>query len=517
MLRRRFAKLPLDEAGYRKALDFVQEDLIDYIGSNRDIQTGRNLKEDSIERVFSIIQVELMFVSDFLHIKVPTYNYFHWFVIVDSIGFIIVSYIIGSHLELDITDWSSSWKSLGSQGALNQCFFNVIRKGSVVAEIFSSLDQAITELLVFACTLYIQIARVLTAVNSKRWTNFNFTKKYIKDPAKWNRSYRLLAHSYLRKLRYCLANCMKKVSRKARGKNFKGPRFYSSVLDLKPETILFCIKVDVSILTHLPKWIRRIIPTSTPTVHHSTDTKEAILRSLRNNGTGQLTNGETTLKIYGMEHLKLVCHPNDSTTEAILVWNIATTLFHHQECSPHQNNDPRQETTPRRNNNPFDKAQVVALELSSYCHYLVKYLPELLPDEVEWTKGVYETVTKEVLIIPWSCNKKPREKYLCSYILQAMWVQSSVVGKGVMLAKDLMNCADRAQVWRMLADFWAEMMLFIAPSDNVEAHEKLLESGELITQLWALLTHAGIVTRPKPTEHQDHESESNAVTGDTNV
>ena len=52
-------------------------------------------------------------------------------------------------------------------------------------------------------------------------------------------------------------------------------------------------------------------------------------------------------------------------------------------------------------------------------------------------------------------------------------------------------------VWAMLADFWAEIMLFIAPSDNVEGHEKILYRKELITQLWALLTHAGIVTRPK--------------------
>ncbi|KAF3325337.1 hypothetical protein FCM35_KLT10408 [Carex littledalei] len=109
-------------------------------------------------------------------------------------------------------------------------------------------------------------------------------------------------------------------------------------------------------------------------------------------------------------------------------------------------------------------------------------------------------------------------KARCSNALKAMWVESSIVGKGVKLANDLGNCAnDGSLVWTMLAEFWAEMILFVSPSDNVDGHEKNLDRNELITQLWALLTHAGIVTRPKPTEHQDHHSESNVVSGDINV
>ncbi|KAF3325338.1 hypothetical protein FCM35_KLT10409 [Carex littledalei] len=64
-----------------------------------------------------------------------------------------------------------------------------------------------------------------------------------------------------------------------------------------------------------------------------------------------------------------------------------------------------------------------------------------------------------------------------------------------------------------MAEFWAEMILFVAPSDNVDGYEKILERKEFITQPWALPTHAGIVTRPKPTEHQDNESESNVDSG----
>ncbi|KAF3320223.1 putative DUF594 domain containing family protein [Carex littledalei] len=170
----------------------------------------------------------------------------------------------------------------------------------------------------------------------------------------------------------------------------------------------------MSVLLCLPKWIRRIILGSSQTVVFN-NAKEAILRSLRNSG-GRLTNGGTSLRNYQMEHFNWTCRPNGGTTEVILVWHIATTLFHHLEPSPQQNC------------NSFKKDQEVALALSSYCHDLVKYLPELLPDEVDWIEEMYESVTKEILgAIPRSCCQKPTKKDRCNYVLRATWGESSVV------------------------------------------------------------------------------------------
>ncbi|XP_078149456.1 uncharacterized protein LOC144544772 [Carex rostrata] len=512
MLRRRFAKLPVDEGGCKKALDFVLEGIIDYIGSNGDIQTNTNDGErNPIERVFSIMQEELKFVSDFLHIKVTAYHYFVWHIIVDLIG-VNIMFGNGVYLIYTISKRSSAWLYLLSQDAYTHCFFHAFKRGSVVVKIFSRLDLAITILLVVAC-IYIQYTGILTVFDSKRWSNIEFVAKYIKDPTEWNRSYSSLSVSKSSKLLSGLANYIKRMLRKARVKNVKEARVYSSVFDAKVKTILFSIEVDVSSLARFPKWIRKKVSKSSPIVVQSTNAKETILKSLRNSG-GRVTNGETSLKNYGMEHLSWACQPNGSTTEAILVWHIATILFQHQELSPQKNNDPLEESAHQQNNNQFKKEQESALALSSYCLYLVAYLPELLPDEVDWTKEIYESLTKEILAIAMFFDQKPTKTDHCNYVLHAIWGESSVVGKGAMLVKDLMKYADDgAQVWMMLADFWAEMMLFITPSDNVEGHQKILDQEELITQLWALLTHAGIVTRPKPIQNQKNESESNAVTG----
>ncbi|KAJ4730618.1 hypothetical protein LUZ62_040823 [Rhynchospora pubera] len=111
-------------------------------------------------------------------------------------------------------------------------------------------------------------------------------------------------------------------------------------------------------------------------------------------------------------------------------------------------------------------------------------------------------------------TKKPTIKNRCDYAMrEVIWDEKSVLGRGVKLAKLLVYYADNGiEAWRMLSEFWAEMMLFISPSDNVEAHEEILEQEELITQLWALLTHAGILTRPRSTEHPNHGTESYELT-----
>jgi hypothetical protein len=77
-------------------------------------------------------------------------------------------------------------------------------------------------------------------------------------------------------------------------------------------------------------------------------------------------------------------------------------------------------------------------------------------------------------------------------------VNGTILDMGAKLGRELMDMVpDEAQRWKVLADFWGEFILFLAPSDNDDIHAEMLAAGgEFMTHLWALLTHAGILERP---------------------
>ncbi|KAG2645304.1 hypothetical protein PVAP13_2KG363500 [Panicum virgatum] len=66
---------------------------------------------------------------------------------------------------------------------------------------------------------------------------------------------------------------------------------------------------------------------------------------------------------------------------------------------------------------------------------------------------------------------------------------------------------DEALRWNVLAEMWVELLLTVAPSENVSAHvKKLAAGGELITHLWALLTHGGMIKKPSRPCYSDDSS-----------
>ncbi|KAJ1253827.1 hypothetical protein BS78_K176400 [Paspalum vaginatum] len=76
-----------------------------------------------------------------------------------------------------------------------------------------------------------------------------------------------------------------------------------------------------------------------------------------------------------------------------------------------------------------------------------------------------------------------------------------IVKDGVELANSLiaMERADgpaAPAAWKVLADVWTELVVYLAPSsdeERVKGHEDILvQGGEFITVLWALTTHIGV-------------------------
>jgi hypothetical protein len=72
---------------------------------------------------------------------------------------------------------------------------------------------------------------------------------------------------------------------------------------------------------------------------------------------------------------------------------------------------------------------------------------------------------------------------------------------GELLVNKLLQQGEAAVAWKFLAGFWSQMMLYIAPSDNLKGHaEAIARGGELITVVWALLMNVGIDSRPSSTQ-----------------
>ncbi|RCV36944.1 hypothetical protein SETIT_8G022500v2 [Setaria italica] len=180
----------------------------------------------------------------------------------------------------------------------------------------------------------------------------------------------------------------------------------------------------------------------------SEDVKKAIVDSLLASN-GHLTNGVTSLRRNGVhDDLKWVCDATatyGAVARTIVVWHIATTL-----CEKKLDKQAKEEYAVKR-----------ASTLSKYCMHLLAFAPNLLPDQSSISESILDHSIDEVRKL----------------LKEAMY--KKIEGR-----------------WKVLSDFWAEMMLYVSPSDDAREHlEVLAKGGEFITHLWALLTHAGVLKR----------------------
>lgn len=227
--------------------------------------------------------------------------------------------------------------------------------------------------------------------------------------------------------------------------------------------------------------------------------KEEILSSLERSG-GRLSVDRSG----GLRNMVLQLHwaPFDlsSSTHTVLVWHIATTICADQDQGT-DNSDQKQD---QGTDNPdqLGSSRLVATTLSSYCAYLLAFVPDMLPDHSYTATQILDAVIldarerfRTTKTLSDRCKKmlelgKPKPD--SSNMVQDM----SILILGASLADKLLSGNDRPP-WELLAGFWADLVLFLAPSDKADVHaDHLATGGEFMTHLWALLTHAGIVHRP---------------------
>ncbi|KAE8808477.1 hypothetical protein D1007_15031 [Hordeum vulgare] len=210
-----------------------------------------------------------------------------------------------------------------------------------------------------------------------------------------------------------------------------------------------------------------------------TDTiKLAIARTLKDSN-GQLLCGVPSLqRIFQGEEIPLWACNHENPARTMLIWHVAT-----EYCVIAQSLKPAE----------LELNHIVAQEISSYCAYLMAFVPELLPDHPLETTRLFHEVRNQALNLLRK-DRTPAEKYKKMRIYNRQ--HETTFAAGIQLGKKLEKMGDDSSRWKILADLWTEMILYVAPSDNAKDHiQHLANGGEFITHLWALLSHAGILER----------------------
>ncbi|KQJ86421.1 uncharacterized protein LOC104584850 [Brachypodium distachyon] len=268
-----------------------------------------------------------------------------------------------------------------------------------------------------------------------------------------------------------------------------------------------CLRSNRScVLARVPlhKWIKGVL-TGMKTVSRKTlpvTVKRAIHRLLRSEWLSNLRYGDRTLQRYGM--LQSFDWSTSTYTYgavgSILVWHVATAI-----CGARQPDDAAA------------GSHEVATTVSDYCAYLLYQAPELVTDKIYDARllmGALQNKIQGFLALKDDGKQGCRSGEDMFHELSRLHsgdaeldggggYEKDILADGIRLGYQIFDeMPDEAVRWNMLSEMWVELLLSVAPSDNVSAHiKKLATGGELVTQLWALLTHGGMIAKPDKPEY----------------
>jgi hypothetical protein len=270
----------------------------------------------------------------------------------------------------------------------------------------------------------------------------------------------------------------------------------------------------------LDSWLMTRSIRLTPEVSH------AVLRELKNCD-GNITDGRMWLYQKGIIDMDLDRDVllGNPYANYILKWHIATSI-----CDYGLSMENGATTT----DDEFARNHEIAMKLSGYCAYLLAFQPELVQDNTYRSTSTVQGTLQNARDFLGGC-KSHREKYkklielgrskivmdhemaqkskdiIYSYdsdeekVKKMIELDNSTSNDTVNVLKILSQGAsvavylvdrieDTRERWKVLAAFWAKLMLYISPSDRAVAHAtRMATGGEFITILWALLTHAHVV------------------------
>ncbi|KAK3432887.1 hypothetical protein EUGRSUZ_D00394 [Eucalyptus grandis] len=399
-------------------------------------------EENGHERVFKVIEVELAFLFDLLYTKYPVnLNPYRSFCRLLLLVIVAAAPLIAKFsAKVDFNDWLSL-----SEGPAN------------IVTILLMMSILVIEFVHFCITIF------------SEWAKVTYICKYVQND--WGLKNR--CSGKLIEI-MCRVWLLKPWGRQLRQYSLLQAYSYSpwKCVNNKFSTAYFDQEGDGQ---------KQIPPTNL-----SKQVKKAIARSLRK----YLEKGQAFLRRNDLsDEFSWACDL-ETTTHVIMVWHIATTFCEHEvPCA--------QLLQEQRDN--FD----IATKLSQYLAYLVVYAPRLLPGHPCKTKYIFGRAVSEAreTLVGSSVSVEKRIQKLKMGIDNEQCPET-IVGRGTQLGMKLVNgVEDKGRIWKVLADFWADMILYVAPSNNTVAHAKYLTTGgEFVTHVWVLVSHIGITRDPQDRE-----------------
>jgi hypothetical protein len=462
LLKRRFFGFSCGESKER-AHDFVLRGLL---SENEDGAID-------YKRVFQVIEVELAFMYDFFFTKYAALYYGSgattaWSLVSIAASIALAAYAMDSCMVKDFY-------------CQDQCVF-----------VSTATTDIVITLVILACTALLELLQVLLYWTSI-WARVSLVCQHLRGSRCMMRTKKLLSKIGM----YCASNkhyWQHKLGQYSLLESISYNRFWIHYFKCMKFSWSICsclFLVDITTVMrpiNYRQW--RVGKKPGKPVELPAEVKEALLCSLKR-ADGKLANGKSSLVANGAENLLWACErrmhsdtswswKKENQTHLILTWHIATCYC---EMATLKYMCPNEGTKLKIHLN-------VATRLSKYCAYLVISAPKLLPGHHHDTECVFDAVAGEATKFLQSSG----DKYEAMRNLADS--EDTIFQSGVKLGKQLEEIQDVTQCWKVLADFWAEMMLYVVPSDNVKEHiEQLAKGGEFITHLWALLSHAGILER----------------------
>lgn len=451
----------------------------DHEKAHRLLLDGLLSPDEDYNRVFRVIEVELSFLNDYFHTLFPV--------------ILVTRFILFIGLLLFVTFCTCCWllASLTRDIDHRNCVYHIVT------------------IYLFTIVIVKEVFRISSLVFSS-WTKLLLLCKYVQYPS-WQRS--PATEKIVRFL------CSRKLVTHWHNKIGQYHIFKSFYYEPKTINFMDCMRLSLKDeeLSGAKEGHKIALPE---------EAKKAIFESLQaqrgkiRNGE-LLSNGVLSLRRNRVEkQLSWSCKLK-TDAHTILVWHIATALceqelfrcynFDATSSRTHEylirmgkwmgtsSSRPMQKDDRKNLDKDLQSNYVVASSMSQYCAYLLVFNPQLLREHHLVVRFIFEkTIQKAKETFEGCCNSEQeiydRMMDLAKEVVEEEKEVTDTLKLSAKLGRTLITMIeDEATRWKVLAEFWTEMIIYLAPCENKNGHALLLDSGgEFLTHIWALLHHAGI-------------------------